>query len=164
MFYIIIILFFLVMIMGLNFSVSKRFFQSIVNRNPIVSPTIAPVAIVSVSDQTLEEEPAVGSASSAAVTKDYGDFKYPNSNVVAENNEELFLKSTDDPELITNWYKALIKNFSMNIRNFLQTKTNGNVLNRLSAENKRREIDVDIAKQSNSREVEIRIRVKDLSE
>lgn len=149
--------------MGLNLSISKRFIQSIINRNPVVSPPVTPVSVVSISEKSMEEEPAVSSASSSAVTKDYSDFKYPNSSVVDERNEELFLNSTDDPELITNWYKALIKNFNMNIRNFLQTKTNGNVLNKLSAENKKREINVDIAKQSNSREVEIRVRVKDFN-
>jgi len=57
-------------------------------------------------------------------------------------------ESNDDPDLITNWYKEKIKSLGMNSKSFVQTKTNGNVLNKLVGARGDKEIRVGIVKKN----------------
>src|SRR3990172_11371851 len=58
-------------------------------------------------------------------------FQYPNSVQVRSENNSTTYESSDDPNLITNWYKDKIKSLNMNAKSFVTTKTNGNILNKL---------------------------------
>lgn len=83
------------------------------------------------------------------------DFKYPNSSQVSLNGNEMVLESTDDPKIITDWYKDKIKTMNMSVTSFVQTSTNGNILNKLVGSNGNKEVRVEISKQNNNPTVKI---------
>lgn len=82
-----------------------------------------------------------------------GEFVYPNSKDNGSGNYE----SADDPDAITNWYKEKIKSMGMNVKTFVTTKTNGNVLNKLSGANSEINISVEIEKKENENITKIKI-------
>ena len=55
--------------------------------------------------------------------------KYPNSQKIGQEDGALFLESFDPPKVISDWYKEKIKSMGMRAKSFVQTSTNGNVLN-----------------------------------
>lgn len=83
------------------------------------------------------------------------DFQYPSSIVVSKTENTATLESTDDPKKITNWYKDKIKALNMNVTTFVQTSTNGNILNKLVGANGNTELRIEITKQNNSQTVNI---------
>ena len=85
------------------------------------------------------------------------DFQYPNSNVVSINGNTTIFESTDDPKKITNWYKDKIKSMGMNATSFVQTNTNGNILNKLVGANGNRKVEIEITKQNNQPTVKISV-------
>lgn len=87
----------------------------------------------------------------------FSDLKYPNSESTVSNIDSAFYESTDDPDTITNWYKGKIRSFGMNTKSFVQTKTNGNVLNKLAAANGNREINIEITKKNGEPKVKIKV-------
>jgi hypothetical protein len=74
------------------------------------------------------------------------DFIYPGSEVVSSGSDSLSLKITDDPDKITDWYKEKIISGNMNVKTFVTTKTNNDVLNRLVGAKSGLEIGVEIKK------------------
>ncbi len=84
---------------------------------------------------------------------------YPNSKLISSNDNTLILESTDNATIISNWYKQQIKQIGMNATSFVQTNTNGNVLNKLVGSNGHNDIEVDIRKTNNRSEVKITIYV-----
>ncbi len=85
------------------------------------------------------------------------EYTYPGSVIISANGPTMKLTSSDDPDMITQWYKEKIKNAGMNVSNFVTTKTNGNVLNKLSAADGMVEIRVEIIKQASESKVEISV-------
>lgn len=83
------------------------------------------------------------------------NFKYPNSIIISQNASETIYESTDDPKKITDWYKDKIKSMNMNVTSFVQTNTNGNILNKLVGSNGNEEVRIEITKQNNSQIVKI---------
>jgi len=71
-----------------------------------------------------------------------GSWVYPNSTRQDANR----WKSGDDPGVITNWYKNKIEALGMNTKSFVQTNTNGQVLNKLVAANDNIKVSVEISK------------------
>lgn len=82
-------------------------------------------------------------------------FQYPNSRQTETRENALTFESTDSPQFITDWYKEKIKAEGLNTTSFIQTNTNGNVLNKLAGANGSREIQVEITKKSDSPKVTI---------
>lgn len=78
------------------------------------------------------------------------DLKYPNSIIISKNSNETTYESTDDPKKITDWYKDKIKSIGMKATSFVQTSTNGDVLNKLVGANSEKQVKVDISKQNNN--------------
>jgi len=83
------------------------------------------------------------------------DFIYPNANINAQSETSLTLSASDDAQVITDWYKNKIKELGMNTRSFVQTKTNDNVNNVLSAAKGSDEIKVTITKKAGDQQVSI---------
>lgn len=90
---------------------------------------------------------------------DLNSFTYPSSKVINSDNNSLILESNDSASVITNWYKEQIQTEGMKTTSFVQTRTNGNVLNRLVGSNSYRKIDVEIRKKSDQPEVRMTIYV-----
>ena len=101
----------------------------------VPSPTPTPTPIPT---PRLTPTPKTSPTPVAAAT----DWKYPNS-APAGDNEWI---SSDDPKIITDWYKNKINALGLNAKSFVQTSTNGNVLNKLAADNGALSVTVEITK------------------
>lgn len=110
-----------------------------------VSPAPLPTASTSAEEQNQ--------------TSDYQQFLYPNA--APANSDQTIFISSDDSSVITNWYKGKIKSLGMNTTSFIQTNTNGNVLNKLVASNGQKELRVEISKRNNQKEVSIFLNVNE---
>ena len=82
---------------------------------------------------------------------------YPNAEVVSSGESTLTLRSNDDSDVITDWYKEKITGLGMNTKSFVKTKTNDNVLNKLVGADGQTEIRVEITKQANNPTTEIKV-------
>lgn len=85
------------------------------------------------------------------------DLKYPNSSQISTNVNTSVLESIDDPKTITDWYKEKIISLGYKSKSFVQTTTNGNVLNKLVGVSSGSEIRVDIEKKSTESKTRITI-------
>jgi len=89
--------------------------------------------------------------------KNISSFVYPGSIILNQSEKEMTLQSTDDPQVITNWYKEKITGMGMNAKSFVQTNTNGNILNKLAGAKSGFKISVEISKKSNEGNVKISV-------
>lgn len=88
-----------------------------------------------------------------------GNLIYPNSETIRLEGNTIYLKSTDSPEAITNWYKTKISSLGMAINNFVQTNTNGSILNLLNGADQRGKIGVEIKKNSTDAKIDITVSI-----
>lgn len=85
------------------------------------------------------------------------DLKYPNSTIISENNSNLTLENSDDPTIITNWYKDKIRQLNMTTKSFVSTNNNNNILNKLVGSKANLELTVDISKQNGQNTTQINL-------
>lgn len=76
-------------------------------------------------------------------------FKYPNATQVNTGSAPMVLESSDDPGVITNWYKEKFKTEGFSTTSFIQTNTSGSILNSLVGADGKRKISVSISKEEN---------------
>ena len=126
---------------------------------PTTSPTSNPTSIPTAIPSPTTLPPATSTPTNSPYSQKLNitDFKYPNAIVVNKNGNKLELESNDDPQKITDWYKEKIKSMDLNVTTFVQTSTNGNILNKLVGANGATEVRVEITKQNNSQVVKISI-------
>ncbi|OGH19319.1 MAG: hypothetical protein A3D74_01540 [Candidatus Levybacteria bacterium RIFCSPHIGHO2_02_FULL_37_13] len=118
------------------------------SQNPNDTPTIVPPTLTPTSTPASTNIPNFDNQTNA-------DFKYPNSTTISQSGSETAYESSDDPKKITDWYKKKIKSIGMKATSFVQTSTNGNVLNKLVGASQNQEVRVEISKQNNSSLVKI---------
>jgi hypothetical protein len=82
-------------------------------------------------------------------------FVYPGATLVETSNTYLKYQSFDDPQTITNWYKAKIEEQNLRTTSFVQTSSNGQISNKLIGSNGQVEIEIEIEKQPNNSTVSI---------
>src|SRR3989344_1127374 len=87
------------------------------------------------------------------------NFQYPNATKESSNENSLVLKSNDDSDDITDWYKEIIVRLGMNTKSFVKTKTNDNVLNKLVGADGKTEIRVEITKPAGNPTTEIKVSI-----
>lgn len=75
------------------------------------------------------------------------DFTYPGSEIVSSSFNSLLLRTISDPDKVTAWYKEKIGSLNMSVKNFVTTKTNGNILNKLVGVKSGLEVGVEIKKE-----------------
>lgn len=120
----------------------------------------------------LREEPTIPSATPAPTKKPtpptqptpkdetlLSKLQYPNATKESTSENTLVLRSNDDSDIITDWYKEKIIGLGMNTKSFVKTKTNDNVLNKLVGADGQTEIRVEITKQANSSATEIKVTI-----
>lgn len=61
-------------------------------------------------------------------------FIYPESVIVEQDEDSIYLTTSDEVETVTMWYEDMIKSLGLNINNFVRTEANGQVLNKMSGE------------------------------
>ena len=88
-------------------------------------------------------------------SSDLSEYKYPNSQIVSSSSNSLFLESSDNSDSITDWYKQMLNSQGMNVKTFVMTKVNDQVLNKLVGADGNKEISVEISKESMSSSVKI---------
>lgn len=95
-------------------------------------------------DQQLE--PAAGAPKPTDIpthrptdTQTMNNFQYPNSTKIGDNEYE----TSDSANTVTPWYKEKIANF--NAKAFSQTNVNGKILNKLSGDNGKVNVTIEIS-------------------
>lgn len=109
-----------------------------------------------------EKEMAAGESSTSGKFQEelkLGDFRYPDAEVISFKGNSFLLKSSDEVEKITGWYKDRISIKKMGINNFIQTNTNGNYSNLLQAANNNENIKVEIEKRNSDNKVNILVTI-----
>lgn len=86
-------------------------------------------------------------------------FLYPGSVIVSSNSNSMQLTSTQDADVITDWYKEKIKSMGYRSTAFAATKTNGNVLTKLAGANGNTQINIEITKPSGDNTTKITITI-----
>lgn len=84
-------------------------------------------------------------------------YRYPGAEIAASSANSLTLRSFDDAEAITNWYKDKIENENMSVESFVETSANERVSNELVGADGQKEIRVEIKKDSSASSVEITV-------
>lgn len=85
------------------------------------------------------------------------DYTYPGSEVVNVSSSTLKIQSSDDAQVITNWYKDKIEQLGFNAKSLTKTSTNGVVLNNISAAKPGEKITISIKKDQNESNVLITV-------
>lgn len=153
---ILLVVFFVAVLIQKNYSKSSQNFKENVITPTISptltsSPTLIPTAIPTVLPTSIPTPPPVKTNISS--------FIYPNSVKISIDASSVILQSSDDPQIITNWYKERITIMGMNAKSFVQTNTNGNVLNKLVAANSGLKVSVTVSKKNNQSSVEIAVSI-----
>lgn len=91
--------------------------------------------------------------------EEYQQLIYPDSKIVEKSNQAITLTSSDNPDVITAWYKERIKEMGIKSTAFSQTNTNGNVFNNLAASNGSIIIEVSIKKTFNQNKTTIELKI-----
>jgi hypothetical protein len=73
-------------------------------------------------------------------------YQYPNSEIIDFSDNSLSLTSTDETDAIINWYKEKIRGEGMNVKTFVTTKANDEVLSKLVGADGQEEIRIEISK------------------
>lgn len=113
------------------------------------------VSFKSTPQQSVTVVPTVNLTPTSTPTP-LNSFKYPNSTQIS-NGVELILQSFDNPQTITDWYKNIITGNGLKTTSFIQTNTNGEILNKLVGANNNSEVRVEISKQANQAVVTIKV-------
>jgi len=79
----------------------------------------------------------------------YEAYVYPGSQTVSAIDNAIVLTSDNNPDDVTNWYKAKIKSQGMAVTSFVTTKTNNTVLNKLVGDDGNKKVEVEIKKNAN---------------
>lgn len=105
------------------------------------------------------QTPSPTSSDTKSTSSDLNSFKYPEATNLSSSTNSLNLESADDPQVITDWYKEKIRALGMNTKNFVQTKTNGDISNKLVGVKDNFEIAIEIKKSKNNQKTTINIKL-----
>lgn len=140
-----------IILVGTSLLVNTRLIKKAA-RNTVINTTPGLVQITSPKPESTPPAPTIKSSPIPSQTpkkvESITDLKYPSSTQVSQNGNTTIYESTDDSDIITNWYKQKIESLNMNVKSFVTTKTNGNVLNKLVGADENREIRVEITKRN----------------
>lgn len=153
---ILLIVFYIAVLVQKNYSKSsQKFKESVIipTVSPVLtsSPTLIPTVIPTVLPTSIPTPPPVKT--------NINSFIYPNSVKISIDASSVILQSSDNPQIITNWYKEKITSMGMNAKSFVQTNTNGNVLNKLVAANSDLKVSVTISRKNNQSSAEITVSI-----
>ena len=88
------------------------------------------------------------------------DFIYPHAEIIATTKDTIKLESIDEPDEISMWYEDKMKSSNFNIKTFIKTSSNDDIVNKMVGNNENFQISIDIAKPSKSDLVGIEISLK----
>lgn len=154
----------IIVVVGIFFSQRNRSdFNQSTSTSKVISESeeqLKPPSPTNVEEDKSSEIPTITKAPTPALSQNkVSDYRYPNSQTISSSSDSLLLNSTDDTDLITNWYKEKIKNEGANVKTFVTTKTNDNVLNKLVGADGEKEIRVEISKEAGESLVKISVTI-----
>ena len=125
-------------------------------------PTKAPEVLSTTSEPSPapQETPVLTIAPTIVPKGTIFQLQYPGSTVAASTSTTLILNSSEDPDKITDWYKEKIKAGGYNVKSFVTTKTNGEVLNKLAGANGGGEVNITVSQASVGSNIEISVNLK----
>lgn len=85
------------------------------------------------------------------------EYVYPAGNILERTENSVSLESSVEPKTITDWYKEKIESNDMNVRTFIQTNSNNNVVNRLVGTDGETQIRVDIVKKGEDMNTKVQV-------
>jgi hypothetical protein len=85
------------------------------------------------------------------------DWQYSSSTKAGSEGETTVYQSNDDPDMITNWYKDRITNLNMSVKNFITTKNNEQVLNKLETAQNNQKVSIEISKNPGNSQTKIKV-------
>ena len=88
------------------------------------------------------------------------DFIYPGANIRSESGNFMVLDTTDNPQVVTDWYKEKIRSTGSNVTSFVTTATNGNIKNELEGAGTEMHVEVKIEKSAISDNVMVSVTFK----
>lgn len=124
------------------------------------TPTPPPTPIPTLTPTIKKRQSSPTPTTKDKDTTTLDNFMYPQSKRISALATRLTLESTDDPQIITDWYKDKIKNLGMNTTAFVQTSTNGNILNKLTGASREVKVEIEIKKKSSESQVLIIVTLK----
>ena len=107
------------------------------------SATPEPTALKPVSSPLTTALPTV----TPRVVEGLSFWYYPGATVNKEGGTAAELSTADASDTVTEWYKTKIKDKNYSVKTFVQTTTNGKVLNKLVGDNGEEEIRVEISRE-----------------
>lgn len=136
-----------------KFATPKIFYFSPTPSHIIITPSVDQAGMTNQPSQY----PIPTSFSVSPTTMQLNDFIYPNSEIHVRNNSSVFLTSTDDPAIITTWYKDKINEMSINTTSLITTNSNNNISNKITASKGQQQIQIEITKSANDSQVFIKV-------
>lgn len=122
----------------------------------LLSPSFPP-SLPSVTPSPKSNITVIPLSPTPILSNNNSSYIYPGSTVIFSTEVSYELRSGDDPNTITNWYKEKINSQDFGVKSHVSTKTNGNVLNKISARGITK-IDIEIKKENNSSNTFISVR------
>lgn len=126
---------------------------------PTSYPTMSPTVIVTPT-KAPKIQITIQSNNSNGTSLSISKFQYPGASVSSSSNNKLELTTNDSPKTVTDWYKNTINQTGMNVKSFVTTSTNDNVVNKLVGANGNDEVRVDITRAPNDTATTIIVELK----
>lgn len=142
---------------GLTQNSTKQKKESSEKSKPSASPTTSPSPTLSPTPSAKIDNPIFYPTPAPNTSSKDSSFIYPGSTVISSSANSYELQTNDDSDAVTSWYKDKINSQSFGARSTVKTKTNGNVLNKISASGSTK-IEIEIKKEKNSPTTYISIR------
>lgn len=131
--------------------------------NPQTSDTsrISRTPSPSLSEILLTPSPTSGPVPTFNADSPVAEFLYPQATQVSTDSNSLVLQTSDSSQTVTDWYKQKIKDEGFTTTSFVQTNTNGDVLNRLVGSGNGTKIAVEISQNSEDSVATIRVTINE---
>lgn len=120
-----------------------------VNSNITVKTSTTSTPVPTSSNSPLpsnSEEPSTTPESTQTNNLGIDEWIYPGASVTSKSGASLSLETGDNTESVTDWYKEKVREKGFNAKSFVTTKTNDNVLNKLSGAKEGQEVLIEIKK------------------
>lgn len=117
-------------------------------QTPEPTSTPSPTMTLSLSPTSTIKPTTTPTSSPTSAQSSLISFVYPGSKSLGGDS----YSSSDDPEVITNWYKEKINSQGYSSKSFVTTKTNDKVLNKLSAAKNNKNILIEISRENKNSE------------
>lgn len=116
---------------------------------PTSSPTLTPTPTATLTPTAPKKSSTDSQSSKSQEQGSINEYLYPNAKVINISSQRATLESTDSEDAVSNWYKEKINDKVMRATAFVQTSTNGNVVNKLAGAKENYKVAVEIKKVPN---------------